>query len=262
MSFGNARVSRFCLRKKRLTAAIWLSAWLSPPTTATVLCVTVAAGFFATCELLGQGPLLRSQVLQAMATGRYQVGRGCSLHWMLPGMECFQEPDVARMFAPSDASMNRTLPGWQRWMLTPHGMLLGTGRCQVGSGGCLPHQMLLGTGRCQVSRRGCSPHRMLPVTEHEVRQVDALRIGYYQETLRAAEWVTPAVFSGPCTCEKCSSCHAGHVRQRNPKRRKMRVYVPVVHLTRSLCNPRMTSFDHGSYVRSWRHTKGAFQNNP
>ena len=62
--------------------------------------------------------------------------------------------------APSDASRNRTLPGWQRWML-PHRMLLGTGRYQVGSGGCSPHRMLLGTGRYQVGSGGCSPHRML-----------------------------------------------------------------------------------------------------
>ena len=100
------------------------------------------------------------------------------------------------MLAPSDASRNRTLPGWQRWMLAPsdasigtgryqvssdgwphrmllgtgryqvgsdgwpHRMLLGTGRYQDGSDGCWPHRMLLGTGRYQVSSDGCSPHRM------------------------------------------------------------------------------------------------------
>ena len=95
-------------------------------------------------------------------------------------------------------------------------MLLGTGRYQVGRGGCSPHRMLLGTGRYPVGSG-----------------VDAFRTGYYQETLRAAECVTPAVFAGPCTCEKCSSCHAGHVRRRKPKRRKLSIYVPVVPITKA-----------------------------
>ena len=49
----------------------------------------------------------------------------------------------------------------------------------------------------------------------------AFRTGHYQETPPPAECVMPAVFSGPCTCEKwCSSCHASHVLWRMPKRRK------------------------------------------
>ena len=35
-------------------------------------------------------------------------------------------------------------------------MLLGNGRCQVGSDGCSLHRMLLGTGRYQVGCEGCS----------------------------------------------------------------------------------------------------------
>ena len=64
------------------------------------------------------------------------------------------------MLAPSDASGNRTLPGWQRWMLGPSDAS-GTGRYRVGSGGCPPHRMLLGTRCYQVGSGGCSPHRML-----------------------------------------------------------------------------------------------------
>ena len=63
--------------------------------------------------------------------------------------------------APSDASRNRALPGWQRWMLTTwddsrnqtlpgwqRWMLApseATGR--VGSDGCSPRRMLVGTAR-------------------------------------------------------------------------------------------------------------------
>ena len=53
------------------------------------------------------------------------------------------------MLAPSDASRNRTLPGY--------GMLLEIGRCQVGSDGCSPHQMLLDTGGYRVCKDGGSP---------------------------------------------------------------------------------------------------------
>ena len=114
-------------------------------------------------------------------------------------------------------------------------MLLGTGRYQVGSGGCSPHRMLLGTGHYQLGSGGGSLHRMLLGTQHDkVTPVDVSRTGYFQETLRAAECVTPAVFSGTCACEKCSLCHAGHVRRRKPKRRKMRVYVPVLPVTRAI----------------------------
>ena len=52
--------------------------------------------------------------------------------------------------------------------------------------------------------------------------------------------MTPAVFSGPATCKKCSSCHAGHVRRSERKQHKTRVYVPVVPKTRpqgAPCNP-------------------------
>ena len=77
MSLGDARASRFCLRKNRLTAANWLSAWLSPPTTAKVLCVTLAAGFLRLASSDGNRTL----------------------------------PGWRWMLAPSDASRNRTLPG-------------------------------------------------------------------------------------------------------------------------------------------------------
>ena len=59
------------------------------------------------------------------------------------------------MLAPSHASRNRTVPGWQQWLF------LETGRYEVGRDGCPPHRMLLGTGRYQVGRDGCSPYRML-----------------------------------------------------------------------------------------------------
>ena len=107
MYFGDARPRRFCLRRSRLTAA---KAWLSPQTTATVLCVTLAAGF------------LRSASFSAKD-------------------RCF-----------ADTSFKRC---------SPHRMLLGTGRYQVGSGECLPHRMLLEAVRYQVGSGGCSPHRTL-----------------------------------------------------------------------------------------------------
>ena len=74
------------------------------------------------------------------------------------------------MLAPPDASRNRALAGWQRWMLAPspasrnRKLLIGwqrwmlaswdasieIGRYQVGSDGCSRHGMLLEIGRCQV----------------------------------------------------------------------------------------------------------------
>ena len=122
--------------------------------------------------------------------GRYQVGRdGCSHHRMLleigrdqVGSDgCSPHRWHGWMLAPSEASRNRTLPGWQT--CSPHHMLVmqkpdvisGLAsmaarpigcfeepvRKLVGRDGCSPHRMLLGTGRYQVGRDGCSPHRML-----------------------------------------------------------------------------------------------------
>ena len=53
------------------------------------------------------------------------------------------------MLAPSDASRNRTLPGY--------GRLLEIRRCQVGSDGCSLHRMLLDTGSYRVGKDGGSP---------------------------------------------------------------------------------------------------------
>ena len=70
---------------------------------------------------------------------------------------------------------------------SPHRMLLGTGRDQVGSAGtgryrvgrdeCSPHRMHLGTGRYQVGSDGCSPYRMLLDTGRAT--MDARPIGCF-----------------------------------------------------------------------------------
>ena len=63
--------------------------------------------------------------------------------------------------APRYASKNRTLLGWQRWMLA-HGMLPEPNVARLA---CSSHGMLLDTGRYQVGSDGCSPHAMLLETE-------------------------------------------------------------------------------------------------
>ena len=81
------------------------------------------------------------------------------------------------MLASWAASRNRTLPGWQGWMLAPSGAFIETGRYQVGSHGCSRHGMLLGTGRYQVGRDGCSPHRMfLETGRDQVKEPDVTRL--------------------------------------------------------------------------------------
>ena len=104
----------------------------------------------------------------SVGTRRYRVGSdGCSPHRMLLGTGLYQvgrdgcsqkKPDVIRlaamdarphrwqgwMLAPSEASRNQTVPGWQT--CSPHPMLLETGRYKrVGRHGCSPHRMLRGT---------------------------------------------------------------------------------------------------------------------
>ena len=152
MSLGDARASRFCLHKNRFTAANWLSAWLSPPTTATLLCVTLAAGFlrlasFSASRCLGVRSLKRWQLpswqrmlapsddsrdrtlpgRQRWMLAPWDASRNRTLRgwqpWMFAPSDAFRDrtlPGWLRwMLAPGDAFRNRTLPGWQRWMLTP-----------------------------------------------------------------------------------------------------------------------------------------------
>ena len=97
--------------------------------------------------LFGTGRYLqRPKKLVTGLAGWMLAPSDASTNRTLPGWQ-------GRMLAPSDTSRNRTLPGRQGRMLAPL-MLLGTGRCQVGRHGCSPHQVLLETGRYHVQQDG------------------------------------------------------------------------------------------------------------
>ena len=145
MSLGDVRASRLCLRKNRLTAANWLSAWLSP-TTATVLCVTLAAGFFR----------LASFSVKDRCLGARSSRDG---NRTLPGWQ--------RMLAPSDASRNQTLPGWQRWMLAPwyasrNRTLPGWQRWMLAPWDAFRNRTLPGWQRWMLTPSDASRNRTLP----------------------------------------------------------------------------------------------------
>ena len=56
-----------------------------------------------------------------LGTGRYQVGSdGCPPQRMLLGTGLYQVGSDG-LLAPTDASRNRTLPGWRRWIARPNG---------------------------------------------------------------------------------------------------------------------------------------------
>ena len=104
------------------------------------------------------------------------------------------------MLAPSDASRNRTLPGWQRWMLAPSrsiGCFEEPGVTRIGSDGCWPHRMLLGTH--SHSAGSC----LTRVFRTHLARPHALQ----------AQCVTPAVFSALPRHAMCLRTHAGQVRR-------------------------------------------------